>query len=139
MKEINDYNRKFRSGQGTYDLIVSNINKINQSIPNAIQAIQSTLSKEFIKYNELEIIDFIHKITKACIIKLEYDINLNLDLSKEMIKRKIRVFFDTLINKKFIRGNFYGKSNRNNCNYCTDDGVNQLCHYRADGRLPGHR
>ena len=102
MKEINDYNRKFRSGQGTYDLIVSNINKINQSIPNAIQAIQSTLSKEFIKYNELEIIDFIHKITKACIIKLEYDINLNLDLSKEMIKRKIRVFFDTLINKKFI-------------------------------------
>lgn len=102
MKEINDYNRKFKSNRGTYDEIVKNIEIINKKLPNALQAIQGTLSKEFFSYNKYEIINFLHKLTKAPIIKLECDININTINNKKKINEEIIIFFETLIHQKYI-------------------------------------
>lgn len=101
-KYINDFNRVDALGKGTYEKIINNLQTLRAN-DVCVQAIEATLSKEFIgKYSKKEIAEYIYGITGARLIKVEYDINIQ---EEEEISCEIDDFFEQCINGKYIIDN----------------------------------
>lgn len=105
-EQVNDFNRIYKNGGGTYKRILGNIQLLRENgiIPKAVEA---TLSACFVGiYGKEEIADFIYESTGIQYIKVEYDMDLEISVNtNEEIEKEVRVFFDRIIRGKYIIDN----------------------------------
>lgn len=102
-EEINDFNRIDLKGNGTYKKIIENLQKMKE-YGILTQAVEATLSKEFIDYySKVQIADFIYDVTGIKEIKVDYDCNL--DRSDFSGIGEIKAFFERCMEKKYILDN----------------------------------
>lgn len=102
-EEVNDFNRIDLKGNGTYKRIIENLRVMREHgiLP---QAVEATLSKEFIDYcSKVQIADFIYDVTGIKEIKVDYDCNL--DESNFSGIGEIKAFFERCMEKKYILDN----------------------------------
>lgn len=75
-EKCHNENRKYRSGQGTYDDIINNINLLKKELPNSIIVLRYNIDSQNINYFGEYVADLKKKLNFSPIISPNYTMNL---------------------------------------------------------------